>query len=309
MTTASRCLLFKLRNITTTSKRQIKNDYNNENKTMRILKQWVLVAALVICGTAAVFTSCSSNDDNAGNDNALAEKVMGKWMLIDSDGQAVITDRVSVYTFAKEGSALKAYFSIAMAESQTWLLRQQADVAVGNGSLTLTSRLANGSTAVVQMTDVSVSGSELTLTAKTTISVDGREAATYGPRREHFTRVNADYKAEDLIGTWDGYYACDDPAYNKPDPHQAVFRADGSCNYYYAVEGGGYRLDPTVYSKYFVDGSLLSLCWLDFGEGEREKYENWEILSVTREKIISRAFHKRPDGTIYTETYHLTKVN
>lgn len=269
----------------------------------------MLVAAFTICGTAAVFTSCSSNDDNSGKDDSLAEKVTGKWMLVESDGQPVVTDRVSLYTFINEGAGSKAYFSIAMAESQTWLYKQQADVAVGNGGLTLTSRLANGATAIVQMTDVSVSGSDLTFTAKTTISADGRETATYGPRREHFTSVSADYKAEDLIGTWDGYYSCDDPAYSKPDPHRAVFRADGTCNYYYAKDGGEFKLDPTVYSKYFVDGSLLSLCWLDYGEGEHEKYENWEILSVSKEKITSRAFHKRPDGTIYTETYHLSKVN
>lgn len=268
--------------------------------------QWML-AAILICGLTTL-TSCSS-DDNSDKDDALAEKVMGKWMLVDSDGQPVVTDKVSVYTFNREGSGVKAYFSTAMAESQTWLYKQQADVAVGNGSLTLTSRLTNGVTVVVEMTDVSVSGSDLTLTAKTTISAEGRETATYGPCREHFTRVSADYKAEDLIGRWNGYYACDDPAYSKPDPHQAVFRGDGTCNYYYAKDGGEFKLDPTVYSKYFVDGSLLSLCWLDYGEGEREKYENWEILSVSKEKITSRAFHKRPDGTIYTETYHLSKVN
>ena len=241
--------------------------------------------------------------------NGLAEKVTGKWLLVDSEGQPVVTDRVSVYTFAKEGSGLKAYFSMAMAESQTWLFKQQADVTVGTGSLTLTSRLDNGSTAVVQMTDVSVSGSDLTFTAKTTISTDGVETATYGPRREHFTSVSADYKAEDIIGTWDGYYSCNDPEYSKPDPHRAVFRADGTCNYYYAKDGNEFKVDPTVYSKYFVDGSLLSLCWLDYGDGQREQYENWEILSISKEKIISRAFHKHPDGTIYTETYHLSKVD
>lgn len=268
-----------------------------------------VMVAILVCGMTTVFTSCSDNDGNSASGDGLAEKVTGKWMLVDSDGQPVVTDRVSVYTFVKEESGLKAYFSIAMPESQTWLYRQQADVTVGTGSLTLTSQLDNGATVVVQMTDVSVSGSDLSFTAKTTISADGKERATYGPRKEHFTRVSADYSAKDIIGTWDGYYSCDDPEYSKPDPHRAVFRPDGTCNYFYADDGGTFKVDPTVYSKYFVDGSLLSLCWLDYGDGEREQYENWEILSASKEKITARAFHKRTDGTIYTETYHLSKVD
>ena len=62
------------------------------------MKQWVLAAALTICGMTTVLTSCSNNDDNSANGDGLAEKVIGKWMLVDSDGQTVITDRVSVQT-------------------------------------------------------------------------------------------------------------------------------------------------------------------------------------------------------------------
>lgn len=275
---------------------------------MKKMKLWVLAATLV-CSTTAVFTSCSDNNDNPASGDGLAEKVIGKWKLADSDGQPVASDRGAVYTFTREGTGLKALLSISMPESQTWLFSQQADVTVGTGSLTLTSRLDNGATAVVQMTDVSVSGSDLTFTATTTISADGKDTAAYGPRKEHFTSVSADYSAEDIIGTWEGYYSCDAPEYNDPDPHRVVFRADGTCNYLYADDSGEFKVDATVYSKYFVDGSLLSLCWLDYGDGEREQYENWEILSLSKDKITARAFLKRTDGTVYTGTYHLSKMD
>jgi len=98
---------------------------------MKRFHLWMLAAALIICGMTTMFTSCSNNDDKSATDNGLAEKVTGKWMLVDSDGQPAVTDRVSVYTFTKEGSVLKACFSLAMAESQTWLFNQQADVTVG----------------------------------------------------------------------------------------------------------------------------------------------------------------------------------
>lgn len=45
---------------------------------------WMLAAALIICGMTTMFTSCSNNDDKSATGNGLAEKVTGKWMLVDS---------------------------------------------------------------------------------------------------------------------------------------------------------------------------------------------------------------------------------
>ena len=68
---------------------------------MKKIINWVL-AAIFICGASA-FTSCSNNDDNPVVDNSLAEKIVGKWILADTDGEAVTTDMKSVYTFTKDG--------------------------------------------------------------------------------------------------------------------------------------------------------------------------------------------------------------
>ena len=68
-------------------------------------KNWVLVAAFFICGASA-FTSCSNNDDNPVAGKSLAEKIVGKWIHADTDGETVTTDMKSVYTFTKNGSAL-----------------------------------------------------------------------------------------------------------------------------------------------------------------------------------------------------------
>ena len=77
-------------------------------------KNWVMAATLCICGASA-FTSCSNNDDNPVVDNSLAEKIVGKWIHADTDGEAVTTDMKSVYTFTKNGSALKGFYSMSMA--------------------------------------------------------------------------------------------------------------------------------------------------------------------------------------------------
>ena len=89
---------------------------------------WML-AAFFICGASA-FTSCSNNDDNPVVDNSLAEKIVGKWIHADTDGETVTTDMKSVYTFTKNGSALKGFYSMSMTESGVWAYWQETDTAV-----------------------------------------------------------------------------------------------------------------------------------------------------------------------------------
>ena len=70
----------------------------NKTKLWMIAAIRPLVLTVVFCGVS-VFTSCSSNDDNLVVDNSLAEKIVGKWIHTDTDGEAVTTDMKSVYTF------------------------------------------------------------------------------------------------------------------------------------------------------------------------------------------------------------------
>ena len=99
-------------------------------------KLWVMAAILfIICGASA-FTSCSNNDDNPVVDNSLAEKIVGKWIHADTDGEAVTTDMKSVYTFTKDGgSALKGFYSMSMTESGVWAYRQETDLTISGNTI------------------------------------------------------------------------------------------------------------------------------------------------------------------------------
>ena len=58
---------------------------------MKKILNWVL-AAILICG-ASVFTACSSNDDNAATpDLNLSEKIIGKWILAETNGKPTPTN-------------------------------------------------------------------------------------------------------------------------------------------------------------------------------------------------------------------------
>ena len=88
---------------------------------MRKIMSWML-AAFFICG-ASVFTSCTNNDDNPVAGKSLAEKIVGKWIHADTDGEAM-----------------------SMTESGVWAYRQETDLTISGNTITMTSRLADGKT-------------------------------------------------------------------------------------------------------------------------------------------------------------------
>ena len=52
------------------------------------------------------------------------------------------------------------------------------------------------------MAGVNISDDDLHFTATTTLTKGGQVTATYGPRREHFIRTEADY-SEAVLGLWE----------------------------------------------------------------------------------------------------------
>ena len=236
--------------------------------------------------------------------DGLAEKLVGKWMLADTDGETVTTDMKSVYTFTKNGSALKGFYSMSMTESGVWAYRQETDVTVSGNTITLTSHLADGTTSVVEMAGVSVSGDDLRFTAKTTLSKDGQVTATYGPRQERFTRAEADY-AEAVLGLWEITFTSDNPEYESSEPYRELYRSDGTASFYDLIDGQWVE-EETTYNEYFADGPLFCFRWQK--PGQEGRHENWEIVSCTGGEMVNKALHRRTDGSTYTITAHLKKV-
>ena len=69
---------------------------------MRKIFNWVLAATLV-CGATA-FTACTSdNGDNPAVDEGLAEKVLGKWILSEVEGQPMFSRSIVDYSSLPDG--------------------------------------------------------------------------------------------------------------------------------------------------------------------------------------------------------------
>ncbi len=70
----------------------------------------------------------------------------------------------------------------------------------------------------------------------------------------------------------------------------------------------GRRFKDDEYANYFVDGILLCTRWKNAGEGQEENREWWEIESIKDGVMKWKALRMREDGTTYTATFEMIKV-
>jgi hypothetical protein len=83
---------------------------------------------------------------------------------------------------------------------------------------------------------------------------------------------------------------------------------DGTFNFFRKVDGH-WHLSEDVYADYFVNGNLLCTRWKNVGEGQEERREWWEIESIEEGVMKWKALRLREDGTTYTATFEMKKVD
>lgn len=261
---------------------------------MKKSRLWLL-ASILICG-AMTFSSCSKDKDN------VAEKIIGKWLNVESAGLPLTADILSVSTFVKEGSGYKCYYSISEADFDVWFYKKQADVTVDGNTIMVTLNV-DDITTVEEMTDITVNGDDLYYIGKTTLYIHGEEIASYGPCQEHYVKVNEDF-SEIVIGRWEGTVTSDEPGFT-PYPICEKYLANGTNIEYELIDGQWVEV-ATEYAEYFVDGSLLCTRWQY--PGCEEERENSVLVSYSNDTLIAKEVVLR-NGNLYTETSTLTKVS
>jgi hypothetical protein len=58
-------------------------------------------------------------------------------------------------------------------------------------------------------------------------------------------------------------------------------------------------------NEYFVDGTLLCTRWIDNGQENRE----WWEITIDGTRMHWTALRQNPDGTTFTATFEMEKVN
>ena len=272
------------------------------NHNMKRTIQWVLAATL-ICG-ANVFTSCCKDKEDSNADLALSEKIIGRWMTAEGDGQPVVTNEKVTLNFV---SATKAYMSASFSHNPAagtpWLNLLDTDVAIDGNKLTLTNLYDEHTTTVNEFTVTTISASEFTATLKFTMKVDGNTVLSkvYPVR---YVKVDADY-ATSIVGKWQGRCTSQGSVFDDGQEHQWEYRADGSYVYYCKNASGQWEPKENNLSEYFVAGNLLCTRWQNIGESENREW--WEI-SIDGDTMNWTALRRNTDGSTFTATFQMTKV-
>ena len=268
---------------------------------------YLMLAAILICG-ASVFTSCTVSDNPASPaepDLGVAEKIIGKWITAESDGKAIPTNDKVVFDFV---STTKAYVSLSFQERKgaPWNDREEALVDIVNNHVTLTHSRGAGKTVVVELHVQVLTNSAMVAKRTVTFRQDGGLV-----RSEEdivrFEKLDVDYSA-DIIGMWEGRMTSEQSVYGDVEDHRWEYMTDGTFNFFRKVNGQ-WQISDDDFSDYFVAGNLLCTRWKNAGAGNEENREWWEIESIENGVMKWKSLRQKEDGTTYTATFEMTKVN
>lgn len=249
---------------------------------------------------AIVFAGCDKN--NVSN---LNEKIIGKWMPVDLDGQAVLTDDQSVYTFV---SSATAYMSTSAVPSQgdenAWSEPIEMDVVIKGQKMTLTYSLGDNTKAVEVLKFISIDDHQFTADYKITVTENGKEVRS-NEGKIHFSKVTDEF-SQDLLGTWECQGITGSQTHND-DNARLEFFPDGSYDFYRKNVAGEWELvTDRVLNEFFVDGKFLATRWES--AGQPMEYEYWEIESIDDNGMKWSALRQLPDGLRYLQGVRWKKI-
>lgn len=258
-------------------------------------KLFVLMALM-----AVIFAGCDKN-----NVTNLNEKIIGRWMSHDVDGQSVLTNEKSVYDFV---SPTKAYASLPaklfQGEDPDWYIPVGMDVVIKGKKMTLTYNLGENAKVVEVFNVTAIDDSMFTANHKITVTENGEEVlSNEGVVR--FAKVT-EYHSQDILGTWECKGITGSQTHNDDNARLELF-SDGKYNYYRKNNAGEWELVTNrEFNEYFLAGKLLVTRWKEVG-GTME-YESWEIESIGGDQMKWSALRQLPDGLRYRQGVKWQKV-
>ena len=235
--------------------------------------------------------------------DGLAEKLLGKWVEVEVDGQPAPTFDNSVTTFV---SATKAFYSSSRpdyTEKQLkWSAHREYDVKISGNKVTLTGHPESEPdiTLLEEYVISSITATDIVCKYRHTTIRDGQMQGTVIDKNARLVKTDIDYR-QDVIGTWEG----------KTSEGLNVrweIKDDGTYVYSRKVGDGDWETMVDLFNEYFADGYLFCARWKNASDGMGEQRQWWEIESIQNGVMKWKALNRDPDGSTYTETVEMTKV-
>lgn len=256
---------------------------------MKNILHWVLAATL-ICGVS-VFTSCNKSATDLSN------KMLGKWIVAELDGEPCPTSWKSVVTFE---SAKKGYYSLSEINTMTWENKTPAEVTFYEDGFTAIEE--DGLyTSVLVVTVYSITDKEMRLRTDWTLS-EGPIDILNEVYDERWVRVTDSFE-QSLLGTWEAQVTDGD----QQQTWRWEFKADGTYVFSLKEGNASWQVFEDMVSDYFVDGPLLCTRWQHSILSDEER-DWWEIESIQDGRMKWTALRLDDDLSTYTETLVLSKT-
>ena len=233
--------------------------------------------------------------------SGLAENIIGKWMVEELNGQPCPTNWKTVLTFV---SPTKAYGSLSDFSTPMWNVKVLADVKIDGNKVNVINTDGN-IRQVLDCTILSITDKDLLMSSDWTVYEDGEKIYQEAYGKERYDRITADY-SQDILGTWEGKVTSSEDEHTDGELHRWEYKANGTY-VYYSKENDEWKAGNDVMSDYFVDGILLCTRWKKTIDSN-ELREWWEIESIKDGVMKWKALRMREDGTTYTATFEMTKV-
>lgn len=233
----------------------------------------------------------------------LAEKILGRWIESEWNGKPSLTNSKSVTTFVSSTKAISSSSKPDFTDRQVkWSAHRECEVKITGNKVALTAH-PEGMPSVTLLDEyiiTSVTATTIDCKFKHTTFHDGLVEGLATEKNIRLVKVDTDY-SKDVIGTWEGMIS--DGEYGR-----WTLKADGTHEYAHRAADGSWKKMNDVIAEYFVDGNLFCARWKNVGEGTEELREWWEIESIQDGVMKWTALRQNVDGTTYTETTELKKV-
>ena len=273
---------------------------------------WVMAAILTLCGSI-MFTACSKDDDKTNTTSEeeptpvenVAEKIIGKWMMADKDGQPIPTDMQTVYTFTSptQGTVSTAITAVEVLGEQ-WNASLPSEVSIDGTKVTLTNYPAENYKTVEEFNITDISDTNFTALHKVTM-FDKNYIFAYLESTFSYVKVEQDF-ADKVIGLWQctGIQGVET---NNDANALLEFHEDGTYKYWRRDELGDWIVVTNRdYQHYFVDGSLLATRWKEASLPAQR--ELWEIASISGQQMVWKALRLNEDGSTFQQEVTWKKV-
>jgi hypothetical protein len=258
---------------------------------MKKLMLWMM-AAILICG-ANVFTACGNVDDPASGgeepviDN-LAEKVIGKWIVYEKEGEPALTNQKVVIDF--KSSTL---VTVSLSSMNIWHNNDAFDYKIEGNVISCEKQMDEHTYSNIVVKVNAIDENKMYEDFSNTISIDGVETIKL-KSRETLIRVNEDY-SEAIIGLWECTELTGIETFNNANARLEFFN-DGTYQYWRKNDAGEWETVTTrEFQNYFVAGTLLATRWKNVDENELREW--WEIDSIDGDQMVWTALRQKNDGT------------